>query len=388
MSRRDITRRDFIDRCAFGAAAFGLAGMGGVERLTETVGGLALQQVGNVSRHPGLYWRRTHGMHTICDLCPSLCEIQPGERGTCGVRENINGAYTSMVYARPCEIRVDPMEKGPFFHYLAGTRTLALGTAGCNLDCKYCQSAAFAKARPEATNNKTLSPQGLVSQLRRLGYRSVTFTFSEPMIAIEYVLDVAKLARPAGIKVAVHTAAWFNSIPMEDMCKAIDAINIDLKAYCDDFYRNVTGGTLEPVLNNIRRVRRHDHLWLELTNLVIPGYNDREAQFAQMCRWIIQNCGADTPLHVAKFFPAYKMRNVPPTPNETLRGLRRVAYDSGLRYVYLGNMPGDPGESTFCPKCGVRLVHRNNYQVNFTSDFNPRTGLCTKCNYRIPGIWT
>ena len=387
MSEDRIDRRDFIDTCALGGAGLGLVTLGGADRLAESVASLPWLEVGNVSSHPALFWHRGEGKHTVCDLCPSQCEIQPGERGTCGVRENKNGIYTSMIYARPCEIRADPMEKGPFFHYLAGTKTLALGTAGCNLDCKYCQSAAFAKARPETTNNKTLSPQGLVRQLKKYGYRSVTFTYSEPMVAIEYVLDVAKLARANGIKVLVHTAAYFCPEPFQTLCQHVDAINIDVKGFTESFYKSVTGGSLQPVLDNIKRVRQFRHLWLELTNLVVPGYNDKDREFANMCRWIVANCGPDTPFHVSKFFPQYKFRNVPPTPNDTLKRLRKLAYACGLRYAYLGNMPGDPGESTYCPKCGVKIVGRNNYDVKF-NQFDTRTGTCEKCGYQIPGLWS
>ncbi len=391
MNSSRISRRDFIDTCAVGGASLGLLGLGGVDELARSVARVPIAEVGNVSQHPGLYWHVKEGKETVCDLCPSRCVIQPGERGTCGVRENINGAYTSMIYARPCEIRADPMEKGPFFHFLPGTSTLALGFAGCNLDCKYCQSAAFAKARPEVTDNKTLSAQGLVRQLKQYGYKSVTFTFSEPMQAIEYVLDVAKLARPNGIKVMVHTAAHFLSQPFDDLCRHLDGLNVDLKGFSESFYQSVTGGSLEPVLNNIKRAARYRDagaLWLELTNLVVPGYNDSDNDFLRMSQWIAQNCGIYTPLHVSKFFPQYKFRNVPPTPNDTLRRLRKVAvYQAGLKYVYLGNMPGDPGESTYCPKCGVKIVSRTNYEAHFT-DFDPERGICTKCGLRIPGVWS
>jgi len=345
-----IDRRDFVDVCARGGVGLGLLPLVGTGRLAETAATVPFQKVGNVSKHLARFWHVKEGKTTVCDLCPSKCEIQPGERGTCGVRENVNGQYTSMIYARPCEIRADDMEKGPFFHFLPGTKTLAIGFAGCNLDCKYCQSAAFAKARPEVTDNKTLSARGLVSQLVKYGYKSVTFTYSEPMQAIEYLMEVGAYARPAGIKVLVHTSAHFEREPFEAMCNYVDGLNIDIKGFTEDFYKRVTGGMLKPVLEYIARVRKFRHLWLELTNLVVPGYNDDRAIFGQMCQWIVSTCGADTPLHVSKFYPQYKMRNVPPTPNDTLYELRKIAIKAGLRYVYLGDMPGDPSESTFCPK--------------------------------------
>ena len=388
MSSSPLDRRDFLKTCGAGGAGLGLLPLAGSSRLAESAATLPWQAFNNVSRHPALFWHVKSGKTTICDLCPSLCEIQPGERGTCGVRENINGRYTSMIYARPCEINLDHMEKGPFFHVLPTTMTLGLGFAGCNLDCKYCHSAAFAKTRPEATDNHTLSAEGLVRQLVAKGYRSVTFTYSEPMQAIEYVLDVARLARPQGIMVLVHTSAHFCLEPFDALCRAVDAINIDLKGFTEDFYKKVTGGSLKPVLTNIARVRHYPHLWLELTNLVVPGYNDKDSDFIRMCNWIVANCGPDTPLHVSKFFPEYKFRNVPPTPNDTLKRLRKHAFKAGLRYVYLGNMPGDPSESTFCPKCGAKMISRVGYDNIRCAEFDPHAGVCTKCGLQIPGIWT
>lgn len=386
MPRTRINRRDFVGACARGGACMGLLPLTGALPLMETLSSAPRQAVGNVSNHRARYWRPVKGLETECLLCPSRCVIQPGERGTCGVRENQDGAYISKIYEKPAEIRRDAMEKGPFFHFLPGTESLALGFAGCNLDCKYCQSAAFAKARPETTDNKNLSVQGLVRQLKQLGYKSVTFTYSEPLQAIEYLLDVAQLARANGIAVLVHTAAYFLPEPFEDVCQNVDAINIDLKGFTEHFYKTVTGGELQPVLDNIVRARRYDNLWLELTNLVVPGYNDDDATFSRMCQWIVANCGPDTPLHISKFFPQYKFRNLPPTPNDTLKRLRKLAFQTGLRYVYLGNMPGDPGESTYCPKCGVKVISRNNYEVSFPN-LDLRTGKCTKCGYVIPGVW-
>jgi pyruvate formate lyase activating enzyme len=387
MSLRNMNRREFVDACAVGGAALGVAPLLGSGQMGQTLPVPAMQEIGNVASHRGLFWRAVQGKETECLLCPSRCVIQPGERGTCGVRENEDGAYISKVYARPCEIKLEHMEKGPFYHFLPRTWTIGLGFAGCNLDCKYCQSSAFAKARPETTDNKNLSPEGLVQQLKQYKYDAVTFTYSEPLQVIEYVLDVARLARPQGIRVAVHTAAYFLSEPFEALCNAVDAINIDLKGFSESFYRSTTGGSLEPVLNNIKRVRRHPNVWLELTNLVVPGYNDKDDSFASMCKWIVQNCGYATPLHVSKFFPQYKLRNVPPTPNDTLRRLRKIGYDNGLQYVYLGNMPGDPGECTFCPKCGAKMIYRNNYESTFV-EFDGKRGVCTKCGMRIPGVWT
>jgi len=342
-------------------------------------------KVGATSNKVCLFFKPAGGTDTICLVCPRKCKIKVGERGFCGVRENRGGKYISLVYGYPAVVRADAMEKGPFFHYLPGTKSIALGTAGCNLDCKYCQSWEFAQARPEQTDNKYLPPDSLVEQTRALGLRSITFTFSEPLACIEYVIDTAKVARATGLKVLVHTAAYGLEEPLRELCKYVSAVNVDLKGYSESFYKQITGGDMATVLAGIRTIKSSG-VWLELTTLVVPGYNDDPATFAKMCQWVCSNVGRDTPLHVSRFFPQYKLRTTPPTPKETLTKLRRIGYEQGLRYVYLGNLGGDPGESTYCPQCHLRLVERIGYKVRFDG-LDPRTGKCCKCGMRIPGIW-
>ncbi len=380
-----MSRREFAERMlqAAGACAFAPA-----LRAAEQLGLMAfagVQKVGDVSNKVARFWKPAGGTDTICLLCPRNCHIKVGERGFCGVRENKGGKYISLVYARPCVVRVDPMEKGPFFHYLPGTRSVALGTAGCNLDCKYCQSWQFAQARPEQTDNKYLPPDSLVSQTKRLGIPSITFTFSEPIQCIEYVIDTGKAARKAGVKVLVHTAAYALPDPLREMCKYVDAVNVDLKGFTERFYKQMTGGDLKTVLTAIKTIKSTG-VWLELTNLVVPGWNDNPNDFRRMCQWIKTNLGPDVPLHVTMFVPQYKLRHLPPTPKQTLRNLRKIAFQVGLRYVYLGNLGGDPGESTYCPCCGAKLIHRVGYHVSFEA-LDPRTGRCRRCGLRIPGKW-
>ncbi len=380
---QSTSRRDFIRRCLFGGGAcLAMPGLRSAEELAVLAGAIP---TGAVSSHVALFWEPAGGTDTICYVCPRKCKIKVGERGFCGVRENKGGKYISLVYGYPAVVRSDAMEKGPFFHYLPGTKSIALGTAGCNLDCKYCQSWQFAQARPEQTDNKYLPPDSLVAQTRQLGLPSITFTFSEPMACPEYVIDTGKAARAAGIKVLIHTAAYALKEPMQAVCKYVDAVNVDLKAYSHDFYKQVTGGDLDTVLAAIRTIKSAG-VWLELTTLVVPGYNDDAGMFARQCQWIVANLGRDVPLHVSRYFPQYKLRNVPPTPKETLQKLRRIGYEQGLNYVYLGNLGGDPGESTFCPCCGIRLIERVGYRVSFDG-LEPRTGKCRKCGIKVPGKW-
>jgi pyruvate formate lyase activating enzyme len=384
MSKREMSRRDFLDLCARAGVLGLVPGAVGGQVLDGL--GVATRTVGDVSTEPARYWVPLDKNVAKCKLCPRGCEIGHGERGFCGVRENRNGKYFTKVYGKPAQVRDDAMEKGPFFHYLPATRTLALGTAGCNLDCGYCQSWEFAQARPELTDNKNLPPESLVKQVKAAGGKSITFTYSEPLIAIEYVLDTAKLAHEQGIRVLVKTAGYTCENVMQDLCAATDAINIDLKAYSHDVYRRITTAEMDPMLQSIKIAAASD-VWLELTNLVVPGYNDTNDMVKRMCQWIIANCGANTPLHLSRFFPKYKFRHIDPTPAETLRRLRKLAYDTGMKYVYLGNMGGDPAESTYCPKCWAKVIERVGYRVS-NKALDLRTSTCTKCGYKIPGIWT
>ncbi|MBM3498771.1 MAG: AmmeMemoRadiSam system radical SAM enzyme [Armatimonadetes bacterium] len=379
MERKTFDRRDFIGavgRCAAACAA-GAAALGG---------GRVEAAVGNISNVVGRYWHTVAGNETKCDICPRSCTIKPGERGFCGVRENQGGRYITKVYGKPCVVYVDPMAKGPFFHYLPTTKSVALGTAGCNLDCGFCQSYTFAQARPEQTDNKDLPPASLVSQAKQLGAPTITFTYSEPLQCIEYVIDTCKEAHAQGIRVLLHTAAFVNPEPFTDLCHAVDGLNIDLKGFSEEGYYQCTGGRLAPVLDALE-IARSSGKHLEITWLTIPGYNDSTAMVSSAVKWIVARLGADTPLHFSRFFPKYKMQQVPATPITTLEEVRQAAYKAGIRYAYIGNVPGHGGESTYCPKCNAMLVRHVGYQSITYQALNYKTGKCTACGLKIPGVW-
>jgi pyruvate formate lyase activating enzyme len=380
MGPKTFDRRDFcaaLGRCAAACAA------GSALSLLDRP---ACAAAGNVSNVVGKYWHVVAGGETKCDICPRSCTIKPGERGFCGVRENQGGRYMTKVYGKPCVVYVDPMAKGPFFHFLPNTKTVALGTAGCNLDCGFCQSYTFAQARPEQTDNQDLPPESLVAQAKRYGVPTITFTYAEPLQCIEYVIDTCKEAHAQGIRVLAHSAAFANPEPFTDLCHAVDGINIDLKGFTEEFYTQVTGGHLAPVLNALETARASGK-HLEITWLTLPGYNDSTAMVSSACQWIVSKLGPDTPIHFSRFFPKYKMQQVPPTPITTLEEVRQAAYKAGIRYAYVGNVPGHGGESTYCPKCNAMLIQHVGYQSITYQYLNPKTGKCTACGLKIPGVW-
>ncbi len=381
----EIDRREFLSRCLqAGLGTFAAYGLGTAGGLISAVSP-AEAAVGNVAWHPARFWQSQSGNTIMCQLCPRHCVLEPNQYGDCKARVNVGGQLISLTYGKPAAIHGDPIEKAPFFHFLPGSETLAVGTAGCNLHCKYCQNWEFTQSYPQHTDNKDLSPQSMVNQVSSKSIPAIIFTLNDPTQCIEYVLDTAKLARARGIKMLCHTGGYICAEPLAELCQAMDAIVIDLKGFTDDFYQKVVGATLQPVLNTIKQVHASG-TWLELANLVIPGYNDNTSTFRKMCQWILDSLSPDVPLFVSRFFPKYQLRRVQATSQDTLRNLRKIAYEVGLNYVYLGNMPGDPAESTYCPACGMKVLKRHGPQVTNTG-LDPRTGKCTKCGCKIPGIW-
>jgi pyruvate formate lyase activating enzyme len=296
---------------------------------------------------------------------------------------NKDGKLFSLVYGKPCAVHIDPIEKKPFFHFLPGTTAFSIATAGCVLSCKFCQNWQISQAKPEDTDTYDLPPDKVVSQAIANKCRSVTYTYTEPTVFYEYMYDTAVIARKQGIKNTMHSCGYINEKPLRKLSKYMDAADIDLKAFTEDFYSRICSGSLKPVLNSLV-VLREEGVWLELTNLVIPTLNDNMKNIKDMCIWIQKNLGSDTPIHFSRFFPYYKLTNLPPTPLETLIDARKTAMDSGLRFVYIGNIRHE-GESTFCPKCKKLLVERIGYFVKQNHILN---GKCKFCSTAITGVWS
>jgi pyruvate formate lyase activating enzyme len=323
------------------------------------------------------------GTYVQCNLCPHRCVIADGERGDCRVRENRGGRLYSMVYGNPCAVHVDPIEKKPFYHYLPTAAAFSLATAGCNLRCLYCQNWTISQVSPEQTDNADLPPEAVVRYAQQYEAPVIAYTYSEPTIFYEYMLATAQLAREAGLRNVVISAGFINPDPLRELCAAVDAIKIDLKGYDEDFYREVCGGELGPVLEAIRVVCESG-IHLEVVNLVVPTLNDSLDQLRALSRWLAQDLSPDVPLHFSRFHPQYKLTNLPPTPVETLERAREIALEEGVRFVYVGNVPAHAGNHTYCPVCGETLIVRQGFAV---VEYHLDGGSCPTCGEPIPGVW-
>jgi len=330
------------------------------------------------------YFTPLFGGEIQCELCPHRCHVAKGKRGLCRVRENREGKYYSLVYGNPCAVHLDPIEKKPFSHVLPGTTSFSLATAGCNFQCKFCQNWEISQAFPEDVYSDEVLPDLIVRRAKEMGARSIAYTYVEPTIFYEYMIDSAVLAKRAGLLNVAHSNGFINPVPLRNLCKALDAVNIDLKGFTETFYREVCGGEIDPVLQTLKMLKQ-EKVHLEITNLVIPTKNDEMPLIREMCLWIKRELGPDTPVHFSRFYPLYKLRTLPPTPVSTLERARAIALSTGLEYVYIGNVPGHEGENTYCPKCGRRIIQRTGYMIG---EVSLKAGKCKYCGKPVPGIWT
>lgn len=329
------------------------------------------------------YYQKLGDGMVQCQLCFRKCTIQEGARGVCENRINIGGTLYSLVYANPCAIQIDPVEKEPLFHLLPGDTTLCFGTASCNQKCLFCHNWHMSQRTVEETDNVPLSPEEAVTMAAEVGCNSISFTYNEPTVFYEYMYDIAKLAKEMGLVTYFHSNGTINPEPLRALLPYMDAACIDLKAFTEEFYLNVSSSELEPVLRTLKIIKE-EGVWLEVVNLLIPTLNDDMDKLREMCIWIRDNLGEDTPLHFSRFFPAYKLLKLPPTPLETLDKAREIAQEVGLKYVYIGNAPGHIANSTFCPQCGELIIKRVGFIVQ---QYLLKEGRCAYCGYPIPGIW-
>jgi len=362
-----ISRRTFIKTALLSAIA---AKAGAKEVASGRKEALWYQKVGDNKATVG------------CALCPRRCLISDGNTGFCRARKNFAGTLVSLGYGLPCSINVDPVEKKPFFNFHPASRSFSLACAGCNLRCKFCQNWEISQISPLESRNYLTPAAQLPLMAQGQGCKSIAFTYTEPTTYFEYMLDAAKAARSKGVLAVTHSNGFINPEPLTQLCQHLDAANIDLKGFTEKFYETVCAAELAPVLETLKNYRKHG-VWLEITNLVIPGYNDSPDMIAEMCGWIRQNLGAETPVHFSRFFPLYKLTSVQPTPVKTLEMARDMALKAGLKYPYIGNVPGHAGNNTYCPKCRKIVIKRSGFTV---LERHLKAGRCSFCREKIDGV--
>jgi pyruvate formate lyase activating enzyme len=347
----------------------------------------AIAQVGPGS-HPGRYWHPLDDGRLQCDLCPRFCKLREGQRGLCFVRARRDDVIVLTTYGRSSGFCIDPIEKKPLNHFLPGTPVLSFGTAGCNLACKFCQNWDISKSREFDRLQESASPEAVANAAIATGCRSVAFTYNDPVIFLEYAVDVAQACRERGLRTLAVTSGYITEEPREEFFRHMDAANIDLKAFTERFYWKICGGHLEPVLDTLKYLKDATDVWFELTCLLIPGENDSESEIGKMTQWILRHLGPDVPLHFTAFHPDWKMTDKPPTPIQTLRRSREIALGNGLRYVFTGNVHDFKGSSTYCHQCGETLVGRDWYLLsNWGLDVHDGKAFCRSCGSSVAGVF-
>jgi pyruvate formate lyase activating enzyme len=328
-------------------------------------------------------YRRLEGHRVICLICPNQCVLSPGDRSVCRSRVNLEGRLYTLAYGNPCAVHIDPIEKKPLYHFRPKTRSFSLAAAGCNFRCLNCQNWEISQAKPHEVQHQELFPEHAVASARTGGADSIAYTYSEPITFFEYMLDTARLARSAGLRNLLISNGYINREPLIELCRVIDAANINLKAFSDAVYRKLNGGRLEPVLATLKTLHQ-EGVHLEITNLVVPTYVDDEDLVRRMCAWILKELGPDHPLHFLRFQPLYKLDRLPPTPVSTLARFREIALAEGIRYAYVGNVPQHEGNHTYCHQCRRLLIARSGY---FIREIHLNGQRCEYCGASIPGVW-
>lgn len=330
-----------------------------------------------------MYYKQMPDARVECELCPRGCKVADLERGYCGVRENRGGKYYTLVHSRVCSLNTDPIEKKPLFHYLPGTRAYSIATAGCNIECKFCQNWQISQFRPEQLNNIKITPKEVVDFAQEKKCNTIAYTYSEPVVFYEYMHDTAIIGKRKGVGSVMISNGYIKKEPLVELCRELSAVKIDFKAFTEKFYKETCSGELKPVLETLLTLKETG-IWFEIVMLLIPTLNDSEKELRDMCSWINENLGPDVPIHFSRFHPTYKIKNLPPTPTKTLEKARNIAIETGLNFAYTGNVPGHPGESTYCPDCKEIIIKRVGYTI---LQYSLNGNKCGNCNHIIPGVW-
>jgi len=385
---KKISKRDFLRYSVLGLGA-AAANTGAARALAKGM----INREGNASAEPaadlGKYIHESpFSIQTArgvkCQICPNNCQLKEGQDSLCRTHVVKDGKLYSIAYGNPCSVHVDPIEKKPLFHYLPSSRSFSIATAGCTFACLNCQNWEISQESPRNTANIDLMPVRVMEEAVRNDCRSVAYTYAEPIAFYEYVFDSARFARARGLKNLLISNGFINDKPLRDLSKYLDAANINLKSFSEEIYAKLNGGSLEPVLNTLK-ILKEEGVWLEITNLVVPGWTDKPEMITQMCDWLAKNGFQDSPLHFSRFFPLYKLKDLPYTPLDILEKAREIAMKSGIKYVYLGNVPGSSAENTFCPNCKKVVLERKGFTIlnNYIKDSN-----CKFCGTKIPGVWS
>lgn len=413
---RDLSRRDFLGRAARWGALLGGTGLllsatdlgrllglppaeaFGADALADLVRRAPVARYWVSTAMPGVACAACHTLEELggvtkhvheppalrCLLCAHRCVIAEGERGRCRARMNVKGQLRSLVYGRPISEHIDPIEKKPFFHFLPGSEAYSLATSGCPLRCRFCQNWEISQARPEDYSSPIVPPETIVGRTRAAEAPVIAFTYNEPTVFVEYLADIARAGRKQGLRPVLISCGFMNEAPLAEMIEVLDAIKIDLKGFAPEFYRTVSGGELEPVLRSIRQVAKAGR-HLEIVNLVVPTLNDSDEMLTGLARWVMGELGPDVPVHFTRFHPDYQLLNLSPTPVATLERARDIAMKAGIRYAYVGNVPGHPGNNTWCPSCGAVCVERTGL---FLTAMHLKNGSCARCGTKIAGVWS
>lgn len=332
--------------------------------------------------HEAKWWETDKKGKILCTLCPRYCHIGEGQSGFCFIRQNLGGTLYTVGYGKPTGFAIDPIEKKPLNHFYPGSGVLSFGTAGCNLGCRFCQNWSMSKARLDDQHALFASPEDVVALAKKHKTPSIAYTYNDPTIFAEYVIDIARIAREEGIHSVMVTNGYMGKKAREDVYQYVDAANVDLKAFSQRFYRKLTYSNLDDVLDTLVWLKHETDVWTEITTLLIPDQNDSDKEIKQMSEWILNNLDDETPVHFTAFHPDFKMMDTPPTPPATLRKARKIAMEMGIKYCYVGNVHDRDGQTTYCPNCGEALIQRDWHSV-YTNRI--KNGHCNNCGVKIPG---
>ncbi len=379
----DLSRREFLSKTPIGVCAL----CAGATFSFAEPSGLAIRQAAaktdSFPLKEVMFYKKLEENKIECEICPRKCRIADLERGYCGNKENREGIWYTLVHSRVCAVHVDPIEKKPFYHFLPRSKTFSIATAGCNIECKYCQNWQIAQFRPEQVQNDHLPSEEVVRLAKREGCKTIAYTYSEPVVFYGYMYDTAKAGQKEGIGSVVVSNGYILEKPLLELCQYLNAVKVDLKAFTEKFYKEVCSGELEPVKKALKLLQGIG-MWTEIVVLILPTLNDGTEEIKEMSKWIMGELGPDVPIHFGRFYPMYKIKNLPPTPVQTLERARQIARDEGLHYVYVGNVWGHEGENTYCPRCKKMIVHRLGYIIK---KIDIVKGRCRFCQEPIAGIW-